>query len=148
MKDAQQRSIGFTRREAMQIGLGTIVNTAVAAAGAPAAEAAERERLAISFWIWALWDTGMHGFFNDLELRITELVERGFNCIRIEGGAGITHDAAGKPRGELTFYPAVPGHAHFTRQMEHMTGGRVDLMKRLIELCTVAKRHQVKVILS
>lgn len=148
MKDAQQRSIGFTRREAVQIGLGTIFNTAVAAAGAPAAEAAERERLAISFWIWALWDTGPHGFFNDLELRITELVERGFNCIRIEGGAGITHDAAGKSRGELTFYPAVPGHAHFTRQMEHMTGGRVDLMQRLIELCTVAKRHQVKVILS
>ena len=46
------------------------------------------------------------------------------------------------------FYPAVPGHAHFTRQMEHMTGGRVDLMQRLIELCTVAKRHKVKVILS
>ncbi|NLF71837.1 MAG: hypothetical protein GX575_22640, partial [Candidatus Anammoximicrobium sp.] len=148
MKDAQQRSSGFTRREAMQIGLGTIFNTAVAAAGAPAAEAAERERLAISFWIWALWDTGTHGFFNDFELRITELVERGFNCIRIEGGAGITHDAEGKPRGELMFYPAVPGHGHFTRQMEHMTGGRIDLMQRLIELCTVAKRHQVKVILS
>jgi hypothetical protein len=32
--------------------------------------------------------------------------------------------------------------------MEHMTGGRVDLLKRLIELCTVAKRHKVKVILS
>jgi hypothetical protein len=42
MKDAQQPSIGFTRREAMQIGLGTIFNTAVAAAGALAAEAAER----------------------------------------------------------------------------------------------------------
>jgi len=119
MKDARARSTGLTRREAMQIGLGTILNAAVLAAGAPAADAAERERLAISFWIWALWDTGPHGFFNDLELRMTELVERGFNCIRIEGGAGITHDADGKPRGELTFYPAVPGHAHFTRQMEH-----------------------------
>jgi hypothetical protein len=106
------------------------------------------DRLTISFWIWALWDTGTNGFFNDLDLRMTELVERGFNCIRVEGGAGITHDAKGNPRGELEFFAVVPGHGHFTRQMEHMTGGRVDLLKRLIELCTVAKRHNVKVILS
>ena len=106
------------------------------------------DRLAISFWIWALWDTGTNGFFNDLELRMTELVDRGFNCIRVEGGAGITHDAEGRPRGELEFQPAIPGHGHFTRQMEHMTGGRVDLLRRLAELCTVAKRHNVKVILS
>jgi hypothetical protein len=46
------------------------------------------DRLAISFWIEALWDTGTNGFFTDLELRMTELVERGFNCIRVEGGAG------------------------------------------------------------
>ncbi len=67
-------------------------------------------RLAISFWIWALWDTGTNGFFNDLELRMDELVERGFNCIRIESGAGLTHDATGRRRGELEFFPVVPGH--------------------------------------
>ena len=106
------------------------------------------KRLAISFWIWALWDTGTKGFFNDLELRMTELVERGFNCIRVEAGTGITHDAAGNPRGALAFFPALPGHSCFTRQMEHMIGGIVDLLQRLIELCTVAKRHNVKVILS
>jgi hypothetical protein len=105
-------------------------------------------RLAISFWIWALWDTGMNGFFNNLELRMTQLVERGFNCIRIEGGAGITHDANGHPRGELEFFPVLQEHGRMTRQMEHMTGGRVDLLKRLIELCTVARRYNVKVILS
>lgn len=106
------------------------------------------KRLAISFWIWALWDTGTNGFFNDLDLRMAELIERGFNCIRIEGGAGITHDANGHPRGELAFSPVLPGHGRTTRQMEHMTGGRVDLLKRLIELCTVARRYNVKVILS
>lgn len=137
-----------TRREALNIALGTMLNAAVAVPGAAATEAAKQEPLVISFWIWALWDTGTNGFFNDLELRMTELVGRGFNCIRIEGGAGITHDATGRPRGELEFFAALPGHAHFTRQMEHMTGGRVDLMRRLIELCTVAQRHHVKVILS
>ena len=148
MNDATQRSVRLTRREALQIGLGTILNTAVAATGTRAASATEQERLAISFWIWALWNTGTNGFFNDLELRMAEAVQRGFNCLRIEGGAGITHDAKGRPRGELEFYPALPGHGHFTRQMEHMTGGRVDLLQRLIELCTLAKRHNVKVILS
>ena len=107
-----------------------------------------QDRLTISFWIWALWDTGTNGFFNDLELRMTELVERGFNCIRIEAGTGITHDADGNPRGELEFFPVLGDHTRYTRQCEHMTGGRVDLLKRLVELCTVAKRHDVKVILS
>ncbi len=106
------------------------------------------DRLAISFWIWALWDTGTNGFFNDLELRMTELVERGFNSIRVEAGTGITHDADGNPRGELEFFPTLPGHGHFTRQMEHMSGGRVNLLQRLIELCTVARHHDVQVILS
>jgi len=95
-----------------------------------------------------LWNTGTNGFFNDLELRMAQAVERGFNCIRIESGAGMTHDAEGRPRGELAFDAVLPGHCHFTRQMEHMTGGRVDLLRRLIELCTVAKRYSVKVILS
>jgi len=108
----------------------------------------EADHLAISFWIWALWDTGPHGFFDDLELRLTELLDRGFNCVRIEGGAGLTHDAAGRPRGPLEFLPAAPGHASYTRQMEHMVGGRVDLLARLIQLCTIAQRLGVKVILS
>ena len=120
---------------------GAIVSTAEA-------DATEQNRLAISFWIWALWDTGPNRIVNDLEVRVAEAVERGYNCLRIEGGAGLTHDAEGRPRGELEFYPVLPGHDLFTRGQQHMTGGRVDLLKRLIELCTVAKRYKVKVILS
>jgi len=48
----------------------------------------------------------------------------------------------------LEFLPALPGQAHFTRQMEHMVGGRVDLLRRLIELCAIAQKLGVKVILS
>jgi hypothetical protein len=106
------------------------------------------ERLAISFWIWGLWNTAPHGFFNDLETRVAELVDRGFNCIRLEGGAGLAHDAEGRPRGELDYLEAVPGHAGHIRQMERMTAGRCDVLKRLIELVTIAKRYRVKVILS
>ncbi len=107
-----------------------------------------KDRLAISFWIWALWDTAPNGFFNDLETRMAELVERGFNCVRLESGAGLAHDAEGRPRGTLDYLEAVPGHCQVIRQMERMRAGRCDVLKRLIELCTAAKRHQVKVILS
>ena len=105
-------------------------------------------RLAISFWNFGLLSMGPNGFFNDLEARMSETVDRGFNCIRTEGGTGITHDAEGRPRGELEFHPVLPGHDHFTRELQHVRGGRVDLLKRLIELCTVAKCHDVKLILS
>jgi hypothetical protein len=154
MENAKQGFVGFTRREALRLGMGTFLTTAMAgtrtqaADGARVVDANEPERLAISFWIWALWDTGTNGFFNNFELRVAEAVQRGFNCLRIEGGAGITHDAEGRPRGELEFDAAVPGHGHFMRQMEHMTGGRVNLLRRLIELCTVAQRYNVKLILS
>ena len=50
------------------------------------------DRLAISFWIWGLFDTVPNGYFDDLEGRIVELKERGFNCIRLESGAGLCHD--------------------------------------------------------
>jgi hypothetical protein len=154
VKGDKQGTISLTRREALHIGLGTLLSTAVAATGTQAADgtrtagATNQERLAILFWNFGVLNTGPHGIFNDLELRMTEAVERGFNCIRTEGGAGITHDAEGRPRGELEFCAALPGHDHFTRGLQHMTGGRMDVLRRLIELCTVAKRYKVKVILS
>jgi hypothetical protein len=154
MKDNKHGANSLTRREAINIGLGTLLGTAVAAtgtraaAGTQAADTTEQERLTISFWIWALWDTGPNRIVNDFEVRVAEAVERGYNCLRIEGGAGITHDATGRPRGELEFYPVLPGHDLLTRGQQHMTGGRVDLLKRLIELCTVARRYNVKLILS
>jgi hypothetical protein len=125
LKDNKQGAIRLTRREAIQIGLGTLFGTAVAATG--------QEHLAISFWIWALWDTGPNRIVNDFEVRVAEAVERGFNCFRIEGGTGITHDAEGRPRGELEFYPVLQGQGLLTRGQQHMTGGRVDLLKFLGE---------------
>ena len=106
------------------------------------------QRLAISFWIWGLWNTAPHGFFNDLEARMAELRERGFNCIRLEGGACLTHDAQGRRRGALSFLEAVPGHTRHIRQMERMGAGRCDLLARLLELAGLAQRYQVKLILS
>ena len=154
MKRDKSEATRLTRREAIHLGLGTLLSSAVAATGTraaddtQAADANDQERLAISFWIWALWDTGPNRLVDDFEVRVKEAVERGYNCFRIEGGAGITHNAEGRPRGELEFYPVLPGHDLQTRGQQHMTGGRVDLLKRLIELCKVAQRYNFKLILS
>ncbi len=95
-----------------------------------------------------MFDTTRNGFFDDLEGRMVELKERGFNCVRIESGAGLCHDGGGRRRGELGFQEFLPGHGRLTRQNERFLAGRCDPLKRLIELCTLAKRHDVKVILS
>jgi hypothetical protein len=116
MKDDKSGLIRLTRRDALHLGLGALVGSSVATTGTRAEDSTsapdptEQERLAIAFWIWALWDTGPNRIVNDFEVRVAEAVERGFNCLRIEGGAGITHDAEGRPRGELEFYPVLPGN--------------------------------------
>jgi hypothetical protein len=106
------------------------------------------DRLAISFWIWGLFNTAPNGFFDDLEGRMVELKERGFNCVRIESGAGLCHDREGRPRGELAFQEALPGHMRLIRQSERFLAGRCDPLRRLLELCALAKQYEVKVILS
>jgi len=154
MNGDKQGAISLTRRDALHIGLGTLLSSAVSATGTRAqddtqtADPTKQERLAISFWNFGLLSTGPNSLFHALETHMAETVQRGFNCIRTECGTGITHDAEGRPRGELEFYPVLPGHDHFTRELQHVRGGRVDLLKRLIELCRVAKRYNVKLILS
>jgi len=153
MKHDKQEVSSLTRREALRIGLGTLLSTALAvhtraADSTRAGDVTGQKRLAISFWNFGLLSMGPHSIFNAIELRMAETVERGFNCIRTEAGAGITHDAEGRPRGELEFHRVLPGHDHFTRELQHVTGGRIDMLRRLIELCTVARRYNVKVILS
>jgi hypothetical protein len=48
------------------------------------------KRLTISFWLWNYFYGSNEGdVFHDLERRFVELKERGFNCIRVDAGAGL-----------------------------------------------------------
>ncbi len=106
------------------------------------------KRLTISFPIWGLFDTSDSGDYHDLEKMVTEHVERGFNCIRLEGGSGLTHDLNGKRLGPV-FIGAPFGKYSINRQTFSFGGeGYCDVMQRLIDLCTVCKKHGVYVILS
>ena len=106
------------------------------------------KRLTISFALWMLMDVNEDGAYHDLDKVVREHVERGFNCIRIESGAGITHDADGNR------LPPFRIHAPFAeystaRQIFCFGGeGECDLLQRLIELCRVCQKYGVYLILS
>lgn len=106
------------------------------------------KRLTISFPIWGLFDTSDTGDYHDLEKMVVEHAERGFNCIRLEGGAGLTHDLDGNRR-EPVFITAPFGKYSTNRQTFSFGGeGYCDVMQRLIDLCVACKKHNVYLILS
>lgn len=110
------------------------------------------KRLTISFPIWGLYDTpGENAAYKDMDKFVLEHKERGFNCIRLDDGAGLIHDLEGNRLGEVEVYPNVFGeYSKVMRQQGDIygDGGKCDLYKRLIELCTAAKKYGVYVILS
>lgn len=106
------------------------------------------KRLTISFTIWGLFDTAENGDYHDLEKMVVDHVERGFNCIRLEGGAGLTHDLEGNRLGPVSII-APFGKLSTNRQSFSFGGpGSCDVMQRLIDLCEACKRHDVYLILS
>ncbi len=112
------------------------------------------ERLAISFWLWNyFYGINAGEYFHQMEPCFVELKERGFNCIRVDSGAGLCHDASGRPRGEIALHEPFPGFS-FLRQMHQgktrvvNPGCRVDVLKKVVELFELARRYDVQVILS
>ena len=56
-------------------------------------------RLTISFPLWLIYGTkGEYSPYYDIDKVIREHKERGFNCIRIDSGAGLIHDLEGNLR--------------------------------------------------
>lgn len=110
------------------------------------------KRLTIGFSIWGLYNTSDGAAYDDLDRFVREHKERGFNCIRLDDGAGLMHDLDGNPRGEVDIMVNTIGR--FTNQCRQFgndvigLGGKCDLHKHLIELFTAAKKYDVYIILS
>jgi len=108
-----------------------------------------QERLAISFSIWALYDMDEGGTWGDCDKTMRELKERGFNCVRLDDGAGLYNDPDGKPRGKVHVRPAFGKYAADIRQMSMITTERdIDIRENLLKFFRAADRHGIKVILS
>ena len=108
-----------------------------------------RDKLTISFWIYNYYYGCLPGeAYCDLEKCMAEMADRGFNTIRIDSGAGLCFDAQGNPRGELILHPPFPGYTKTRQQNFLQTPRKVDVLAKVIEVMTLAKRYHVKVILS
>jgi len=108
------------------------------------------KRLTISFPLWILMDTpGESACYHDLDKIVREHAERGFNCIRLDDGAGLCHDINGNRRGAVEIMHHF-GEFEKTLRQQHIIGdgGKCDLLKRLFELCEAAKKYNVYLILS
>ena len=107
------------------------------------------KKLNISFPIWGLYDIDGKGFYADTDKMMKEHVERGFNCIRLDDGAGLMHDLDGKPRGRVKIGHAFGEYDKIPRQFDAIGGeGYCDLLERLIKIATSAKKYGVYLILS
>ena len=93
------------------------------------------KKLAISMFLWN-WISlaGGNGWgkaYTDLERVVAGLVERGFNAVRAEAGLNWCFRMDGQPRGEVAF---------------GRSGFRLDVLKRVVRLMELAKKHGVYVI--
>ena len=106
-------------------------------------------RLTISFPIWGLYDIDGKGFYADTDKMVREHVERGFNCIRLDDGAGLMHDADGNPRGKIKIGNSFREFDKVGRQLDAIGGeGYCDPLERLIKLATSCKKYGVYLIFS
>lgn len=105
--------------------------------------------LTISFSIWALYAQQPGDVFGDCDAAMRGLRERGFNCIRMDDGAGLYAAPDGTPRGPVRIRPAFGRFSGDIRQMNLVTTPRtVDPRANLVRICRAADRHGIRVILS
>lgn len=107
------------------------------------------KKLTISFPIWGLMHTYEDSVYANLDQFVKEHVERGFNCIRLESFAGLTHDINGNRRGPVAMGPAFGDFDIMMKQM--ITNGKrgtCDFMERTIQLFEAAKKYDVFIVPS
>jgi len=104
------------------------------------------ERLSICFWMWALFNSVSDEEYPAYADRVVrEIKDRGFNCVRMDDGAGLFCDIHGVPRGPIRWHLQA-GPYQATRQKPGEGSGLIP--KRLLIFCKAAEKYEVKLILS
>lgn len=108
------------------------------------------KRLTISFPLWLIYGTkGEYSPYYDIDKAMREHKERGYNCVRIDGGTGLIHDLNGNPRAPFDMGTMFGEYEKIPRQEGILgDGGPVDLLSRLIKVFECAKKYDMYVILS
>ena len=108
--------------------------------------AGKPDHLAICFWMWPLFNSVSdedYPAFADRVMR--EIRDRGFNCVRMDDGAGLFCDTNGKPRGPVNWHLQA-GPYQATRQKPGEGSGLIP--KRLLIFCKAAEKYGIQLILS
>lgn len=100
------------------------------------------EKLTICFDPWMIYNKN-----TDYEGLMLENLERGFNCIRADYGAGFLWNRDGSPIGKV---PIRHPFGKFTAQttFHELDHADVDLLERVLKLCRAAQKYGVKIIFS
>lgn len=101
------------------------------------------EKLTICFNPWMIFHDN-----DDYDDVISQIAERGFNCIRIESGAGIVWDKNGNVREDVLILPPFGKYTEDTTYKVMVEKKRINVLDRLLRVCKAAKKQNVKVILS
>jgi len=101
------------------------------------------EKLTICYNAWMIFNEN-----DDYDDLIFQIADRGFNCIRIESGAGLIWDESGNVREDVLILAPFGKYTKYTTWKVVADNKRINILERLLKLCHAAKKHNVKVILS
>lgn len=101
------------------------------------------DKLTICYNAWMIYSKN-----DDYDTLVGEIAERGFNCIRVDDGAGLLWDKDGNVRNDVLISSPFGKYTKFTTYHVIADNKRLNLMERLLRLCAAAKKHNVKLVLS
>lgn len=105
------------------------------------------EKLKIAFWIWGPFDDGVT--YHDMDRRMKELKERGFNCVRMEAATGLFCKPDGTPRGPLKPHLQFGDFSKLSRQSDAYVHEReIDFKEHMLDIFKAASNNGVKIIPS
>ncbi len=102
-----------------------------------------KEKLTICYHAWLIYNQT-----DNYDELIKEIADRGFNCIRIDDGAGLIWDKDGNVRNDVLISQPFGKYTKYTTYRTVADGERLNILERLLKLCHAAKKQNVKVILS
>lgn len=100
-------------------------------------------KLTICYNAWMIYSKN-----DDYDNLVGQITERGFNCIRIDDGAGLLWDKDGNARSDVLIRNPFGKYARFTSYNVIVDKKRLNLLERFLRVCASAKKHNVRLILS
>ena len=108
--------------------------------------AGKPDHLTICFWMWALFNSVSDDDYPAFcEKVMREIKERGFNCVRMDDGAGLICDTKEVPRGPINWHRPV---GPYQGGRQNPGEGSGSIAKRLLVFCKAAEKYNIQFFFS